>query len=424
MGKPEPLTPGGEIDFAGLIQPDRIHGSLYTDPAIFELEMQRIFHDGWAFVGHASEIPSPGQYVTRQIGRQPVIMVRDRDDQVRVLVNRCQHRGNLLCNLAKGQVKNFTCPYHGWVFGLDGAVLDIPYAGGFRKTSANYALEQPRSASYRGFVFVNLGGQAVDFDAYLGVGRQLFDRACDLSPEGEIDLSAGWVRHRYSANWKMLPENDTDGYHVNFTHRSFVEAIDSHYSEFVHAEETIQGVTRDWGGGHTELDFAGGYQQPFSWLGTRAEKIPGYVAAMEKAYGKQVAAERFHAGPPHACIFPNLFLAEMNIVIFQPIGVGESVQWHTPMFLKGAPELNFRLLRQSEGALGPASFLVADDSSIAERTQLALQGGAPWCDLSRGEAREHRDQQGVLESHLTDETTNRGFWREYRRLMTTGGQAA
>ncbi|MEC9340399.1 MAG: Rieske 2Fe-2S domain-containing protein, partial [Pseudomonadota bacterium] len=256
MGKLEQITP---VDYAKLIEPDRVHGSLYTDPAVFEQELDRIFHRGWTFVGHASEIPNPGDYITRDIGREPVIMIRGKDNQVRVLMNRCQHRGNLLCNREKGNQKNFTCPYHGWAYGIDGALLDVPYAGGFNKEMGKFNLEQPRTDSYRGFVFINISGDAESFDAYLGKGRMLIDRACDLSPEGEIELSAGWVRHRYFANWKMLPENDTDGYHVNFTHQSFVRAIDSQYNEFVTDEKDVKGVIKDWGGGHTEIDFEAGY---------------------------------------------------------------------------------------------------------------------------------------------------------------------
>ena len=107
----------------------------------------------------------------------------------------------------------------------------------------------------------------------------------------------------------------------------------------------------------------------------------------------------------------------MNIVIFQPDGVGGCVQWHTPMFLKGAPQLNYRLLRQSEGAMGPSSFLVADDATIAQLTQRTLEEGENWCDLSRGMGRETEEENGNLVSHMTDETNNRGFWKHYKTVM-------
>ena len=381
----ERLSPASYRD---LIQPDRVHGSLYTEPYVFEDELDKIFSRGWVFVAHDSELPEPGDYITRTVGRQHYLVVRGQDGAVNVFINRCQHRGNLVCNKAAGNAKNFACPYHGWTFGLNGELQDVPHAAGFQKDWAKLGLEVPRSGSYRGFVFASAAPDGITLDEHLGRAKELIDRACDLSPDGKLRLSAGWVRHQYGANWKMLPENDTDGYHVN-----------------------------DWGNGSTEIDFAGGYTQPLEWLGTGPDKVPDYVAALEKSHGKERAAELMRLGPPHACIWPNLFLAEMNIVIFQPLAVSKSVQWHTPMLLEGAPGLDFRLLRQSEGALGPASFLVADDASIAERAQQALEAGDPWCDLSRGLEREETDARGVRSSHMTDETSNRGFWQHYLHVM-------
>ncbi|WP_448510727.1 aromatic ring-hydroxylating oxygenase subunit alpha [Immundisolibacter sp.] len=410
----ERLSAAGYRD---LIQPDRVHGSLYTEPYVFEDELDKIFSRGWVFVAHDSELPNPGDYITRTVGRQHYLVVRGRDGAVNVFINRCQHRGNLVCNTAAGNARHFTCPYHGWTFGLNGELQDVPHATGFQKDWAKLGLEVPRSGSYRGFVFASAAPDGITLDEHLGRAKELIDRACDLSPNGRLRLSAGWVRHQYSANWKMLPENDTDGYHVGFAHQSFVRAIRSQYDQFVADDTSAMGVIRDWGNGHTEIDFAGGYTKPLEWLGISPEKAADYVAAMETSYGRERAAELLRLGPPHACIWPNLFLAETNIVIFQPLAVNKSVQWHTPMLLEGAPDLDFRLLRQSEGALGPASFLVADDASIAERGQLALEAGDPWCDLSRGLAREETDARGVRSSHMTDETSNRGFWQHYLHVM-------
>ena len=80
-------------DYGAAIRTDRVHGSLYVDPAVFADEMSRIFTRGWVFVGHDSEIPEPGDWLTRRLGREPVIFVRDRDGTLRVLANRCAHRG-------------------------------------------------------------------------------------------------------------------------------------------------------------------------------------------------------------------------------------------------------------------------------------------------------------------------------------------
>jgi fatty-acyl-CoA synthase len=101
-----------------LIAEDRIHTSLYTDPRIFAEEMEKVFARGWVFVGHDSEIPQPGDFVTRFIGQQPVIMVRGKGQQISVLLNRCAHRGTMVCPAERGNTRVFVCPYHGWTYDL------------------------------------------------------------------------------------------------------------------------------------------------------------------------------------------------------------------------------------------------------------------------------------------------------------------
>ena len=248
--------------------------------------------------------------------------------------------------------------------------------------------------------------------------------AADLSPEGEVDLSAGWLKHRFKANWKMLPENNTDGYHVVTTHASLLRATGVADSLAFNDEKGDPSLIRDWGGGHTELDFAPRYRMmgmPFLWFGgTSPKKLPSYVAAMREAYGEDVANDRMMDGPPHAIIFPNLFLAELNITYFYPVSTNEVVQYYTPMLLKGAPEINARAIRQTEGAMGPGSFLLPEDACMAERNQLGLEAQYPeWLDLRRGMGREHVDAaSGLLSSVVSDETTNRAFWRHYLSVMS------
>src|SRR5207248_4131475 len=135
--------------------------------------------------------------------------------------------------------------------------------------------------------------------------------------------------------------------------------------------------------------------------------------------GPQRARELLRAGPPHAMIFPNLFLGEMNLAIVEPVAPAVTIHHHTAVQLEGVDEaFNRRLLRQSEAALGPASFIVPDDAVTAERMQRAFAGcaslraagmGGAWIDLSRGMEREEVDPaSGRRAGHVTDETTNRG----------------
>src|SRR6201991_2475445 len=104
------------IQYAELIQPDRVHGSLYTDPSVFADELDRIWYSGWVYVGHESEVAHPNDYVVKCIGPQSVIMTRDRAGQIHLLLNRCAHRANLVCDAERGNSNALRCHYHGWTF--------------------------------------------------------------------------------------------------------------------------------------------------------------------------------------------------------------------------------------------------------------------------------------------------------------------
>jgi phenylpropionate dioxygenase-like ring-hydroxylating dioxygenase large terminal subunit len=415
---PELAPVRGSIDYHSLIGEARIHGSLYTSEQVFQDEMERIFRRGWVFVGHESEVPMSGDYVTRVLGRESVVMLRNKNNQIKVFSNRCTHRGNKLCPKQRGNARALTCDYHGWTFSLDGDLVGVPYPGGFTRRKEDLSLCSPaRVDSYQGFVFASFNAQGCSLEAHLGEARALIDRLVRLSPVGRIRLDAGWVKQKFHANWKMLPENDTDGYHANFVHSSFLRVFRSQYDAIRNREEDRRSVVRDWGSGHVAIDAAPMYRQPLEWLGTTEDRAPEYVASMTEAYGAADARRMLTEGPPHSVIFPNLFLGEMNVVIFQPLSAGRSVQWHTPLLLEGAPDsFNARIIRQSEASMGPSAFLLADDAVISERQQIALQGESAWLDLSRGLNREYNDDRS-LTSHISDETTNRGFWRHYLRVM-------
>ena len=114
-----------------LVEPDRGHRSVYTDPAIFEREMATIFHKVWTYVGHETQAPKPGDYHTLQIGRQPMVMVRHSDNKIYVLYNRCAHRGAMVCGALRGNTGNtFTCSYHSWQYRTDGTLESIPLPQG------------------------------------------------------------------------------------------------------------------------------------------------------------------------------------------------------------------------------------------------------------------------------------------------------
>lgn len=409
------------------LRPDSVHAHLYTDPELFRLEMDRLFANGWVYVGHESEIPQRGDTLRRTIGTEPVLFTRG-PDGLHVVVNRCTHRGNLLLQPASAQRKAFVCQYHGWVFAQNGDLVSMPLASTETLDRTGRALRRARVDSYRGFVFATFNPAAPPLLEHLGHATRVIDRQCDLSPLGEVQLRAPWIQHLFRANWKMLSENEADGYHVGFVHDSFARGvrIQGKYGDILSdSEEKISAVVRYLGNGHTELDYGPTYTQPLTWLGVKPERYPDYVAALEARLGPARAQEAMRLGPSHAFIFPNLFIAETCLVMIQPVSVDQTINAHAPLYLKGVPDaVNERILRQGEVAMGPSSFLTADDAIIAERQWRALRDAPGWLDISRGRGRETRRADGVLESHYTDETPNRGFWQHYRGMMQGADAAA
>jgi phenylpropionate dioxygenase-like ring-hydroxylating dioxygenase large terminal subunit len=117
-----------------LIRTDRVHGSLYNDPAIFEAELQNIWYRTWVYVGHESEVPNANDYVAKSIGPQSIIMTRDERGKINLLLNRCSHRGNQVCSYDKGNARSFTCPFHSWTFANDGRLVGYAFPDGYEGT--------------------------------------------------------------------------------------------------------------------------------------------------------------------------------------------------------------------------------------------------------------------------------------------------
>ena len=170
-----------EEEIANLVQPTRVHRNVYTDPEIFDLEMERIWAKTWIYIGHESQVAEKGSYITLNYGKVPVVMVRDNDDKVHVLHNRCGHKGAKLVDRPCGKIPAFRCCYHGWRFRLDGKLLGVPhlqgYEGtGFDKDDPQYSMQKLRSESLRGFVFATMNDQAPDLRTWMGGAADVMDR--------------------------------------------------------------------------------------------------------------------------------------------------------------------------------------------------------------------------------------------------------
>ncbi|MCW5774491.1 MAG: Rieske 2Fe-2S domain-containing protein, partial [Rhodospirillaceae bacterium] len=216
-----------------LVRSDRVHGRLYTDPAIFDLEMERIFGRAWIFVAHESQIRAPGDWVTTRIGKLPVIVTRDKAGKIGVFENRCPHRGAMLCAGDKGHAQHgfFQCGYHDWTFHCDGRLRSVPAREGYSDYTAfqeRLALRRvPHTASYRGFVFACVAEAPPDLDTFLGHMKSALDDIVDRAPDGEVEFAGGCYRVTTPTNWKLQVENLNDLLHAGATHRSAVDAGDA-----------------------------------------------------------------------------------------------------------------------------------------------------------------------------------------------------
>jgi fatty-acyl-CoA synthase len=406
-----------------LIEDDRVHGSLYTRPDVFAEEMAKIWYRSWVFLGHESEVPLPNDYVRRGFGPQEVILTRDAKGRVRVLRNRCPHRGNQLCQEPCGNNATFRCAYHGWTFRTDGSSAGVPLSKGYAPDAdpTRHDLAQlPRVDSYRGFVFASAAAEGPSLAEHIGSACDAIDRLLRVSPADAIKVPRRWVRHEMAANWKLLVENETDGYHPGFVHSSVFRVSDSGLGAIY--RDTSGAHTRYLGNGHTENDLRPAYREhnnSLEWVGSSPERAPRYVAALREAIGDSAAESVFIDGAPHVMLFPNLFIGEIHLTMFQPIQADLTIQHSTSVEFVGGEELNSRALHQSTGSLGPAGLLLADDAEMHERTYRGLLAMEPeWVDISRGTHREIVDDEGFAAGPITDEISMRGFWSHYRNLMS------
>lgn len=411
------------IDYEALTSDARVHGSLYRDPAVFARELEMIWHRGWVYIGHESEVPAPGDYARRQIGLQPVVFMRGDDGRVRVLFNRCRHRGNLLCNRDRGSATVLKCPYHGWTYDRSGALLEPTFEEGYDSNlrREDFALSAvPRVAAYRGLVFASASDSGPSLDEHLGQVKTYLDLIMDVSPTGEIELRTGIQKLKYQGNWKFLPENSLEGdYHGPFIHRVAFELHSRRSGLDMSSlyENEIPDVIRALPGGHMVEDYRGATMAPPKRQPSPARLA--YVTMMEARYGAAKARELLGTIPPLVYVFPNLIYIMTHIRRVQPVSVNETFVYYQPMLLKGAPpEINEARLREHEFGFGPAGLISPDDIEIMERNQLGVGArGNDWQFIGRGLHRDTVRDDGSASGFTMDECHLRGMWRHYGRLM-------
>lgn len=200
--------------------------SYYRDQEALERELTTIYGENWVFIGHESEVPAAGDYVTRSMGANPVIMSRTDDGEIHVMLNSCTHRGTEVCKLAYGNTTTFRCGYHGWVFGADGDLKGVPGRRtlyGPRFDPSRLGLRKARVGTYCGLVFATWAQDAPDLEASLGDMAWYLRGFLELF-SGGLEVYGGAHTVDVRGNWKIHVENFAgDGYHLKNAHKSMFD---------------------------------------------------------------------------------------------------------------------------------------------------------------------------------------------------------
>ncbi|HEY5645143.1 MAG TPA: SRPBCC family protein, partial [Pseudomonadales bacterium] len=341
--------------------------SIFTDPEIYRLEQQRIFARAWNFVCHESQIPDPGCFFMSYIGADEVIVVRDRNHNVQVLLNSCPHRGNTVCRAEQGKAASFLCSYHGWNFDLQGRLVGMPGEDKFYRNDMDkgaWGLGKAAQVDrYKGFVFATLDPAAPPLEDYLGwVGRLGIDM---LAEQGDLEVLDGVQKNRFKCNWKLAVDNLYDWYHVNVSHGSALRV----------------GIVSDAAmAPNDQMVILGEYGHGIGGPGISVEQQAEFDARMNGAGGlpqwyDQPAARRRDPkvrsvlGPigsrsfGHPNIFPNLWVALTRQVCLRiPRGPLETELWWFTFLPKGATDEERRTTIWAANHLfGPAGMLEQDD---------------------------------------------------------------
>ena len=364
---------------------------IFVDEGVYRLEQDRIFCKQWLFIGHASQIPKTGDFFASRMGEESVILVRGKDNVARVFLNSCRHRGMKVCRYDEGNAAIFTCPYHGWSYGLNGALAGVPrykdaYHGELDRDQ--FGLLEARVCNHRGMIWATWDFDGPDFYAFMGDMLQFHDAMLEPTDggDGEVEVLPGVQKWMVPCNWKFPGENN----------------IGDHYHGVSHVSVELVGIGP--GGRGTKRHGDGGYRQlamtafPKTGHGSRGgREIPDAVArypfpsfsdpvteawhreAWERHTknqpGERPAWDRLGSG---GNIFPNMnFISRWprTIMVAHPAGPTSTEMWRWFLVDKDMPHevkqfLRAYFLRYS----GPGGLTEQDDMENWSYATIASKG--------------------------------------------------
>lgn len=371
----------------------RCRRDIFTDPALFELEMKHIFEGNWVYLAHESQIPAANDWFSTWAGRVPVVISRTRDGYLNAFVNACSHRGAMLCRRKRGNGRVIVCPFHGWSFTNDGKLLKAKdeatgaYPDTFNQDGSHDLTRLVKFESYRGFLFGSLSPDAAPLEDYLGETRIIIDQIVDQALEG-IEVLAGNSTYTFDGNWKLQMENGCDGYHVSSVHYNYAQTMGRR------AEGGTKAV--DANGWSKAVSGVYGFENGHILLWTKVlnpevRPVWSQKQDLEQRFGQQRASFIVEQSR-NLALYPNVFLMDQfstQIRVVRPVGVNRTEVTIYCFAPKGeTAELRATRIRQYEDFFNISGMGTPDDLEEFRTCQSAYQGaGGLWNDLSRGARR-------------------------------------
>ncbi|GED21376.1 aromatic ring-hydroxylating oxygenase subunit alpha [Halomonas halmophila] len=192
----------------------------YNDERLFRIDVQEIFEKEWLFAGLTCEIPAKGNFMTLEVGNNPIVIVRGNNGEVHAFHNVCRHRGSRLCVHDKGKVAKLVCPYHQWTYELDGRLLFAGTDMGSDFDLSQYGLKPVNVRTGGGYIFISLAEQPQDIDELLESLDHYLD-LCDMD-NAKVAAESNIVE---DANWKLVIENNRECYHCNGAHPELLNSL-------------------------------------------------------------------------------------------------------------------------------------------------------------------------------------------------------
>ena len=452
-----PLTLADGTRLADLIdEPARaVSARVLMDPEIFAWEQDRIWGKSWVFVAHATELPRPGDFVARRIGLDNVIVVRDDDDSIHVLLNVCSHRAAQLCHAEQGSASRFQCPYHGWVYDRRGRMTGAPaerkmYRGGL--DHSQLGLPAAQVGVRHGLVFARWSASGPGLAESLGDFAFYVDMYFGLT-DGGWEVAGPPQRWRIPVNWKIPAENFSgDAYHSIVTHRSEEQAGRVPPGTMMKSQQGVAVCDPAWGHGGRCTPLRGSSAATAAEVSRLFGRIlpaipPGLHPQIEQHLtGDQLELLRSGAAPFLGSIFPNLAFLSASFPRRPgaPLEPGVTIRTWVPLdantieFMSWAlvqadadAEIKARGRRAIAYTFGSSGTLEQDDTEAwaqIQRSVAGAQGRRRWIRYNASAEPDLLDDAtgkkwggpGEVRTGFGSDDNQWNWWRRWLAMITAG----